>query len=137
VKYLLALTILLTITSCGKKDDSAPKADQIDINCVILRNQDPTQCESLNPGESGSNNEVCKMGYGPASLSGRVIPRPIKSYVDSGQIKLYNTVSGKYMKLTPVTATPATQDRPNFFILQHPEDTGLTTTVSLPVCSAS
>lgn len=127
--------LFFLVISCGKKSDTnAPKDDQIDITCATLRNQDSTQCETLNSGETGSNNEVCKMGYGPSTLSGRVIPRPIAPYVQNGQIKLYNTVSGKYMKLTPITATPKTQDRPDFFILQHIEDSGLTTTVVLPAC---
>jgi hypothetical protein len=141
VKYFLFLLLPLFMVSCGKKDDSGPKPDQIDVTCATLRNQDPSQCETLNVGETGSSNEICRMGFGGTSgVAGRVLPRPIQQYVASGQIKLYNTVTGKYMKLTPIVIPPpTTSDRPNFFILQHVDDSGNTSTVTgtLPACSAS
>lgn len=117
------------ITACGKKNDNGLKPDQIDITCKTLRSENPSEC-AVNPGTATPVNEICKMGFGPIAMANRVVPSAIKSYVDSGQVKLYNTDSGKYMKLTTVSGTP------NYLILQHVDDMGLTSTVVLPACPA-
>lgn len=127
MKYLIVILLPLLLVACGKKEDTALKPDQIDITCKTLRNENPTDCVT-NTGTATPSNEICKMGFGPVALANRVIPSAIKSYVDSGQVKLYNTKDGKYMKLTTVTGTP------NYLILQNAEDPGLTSTVTLPAC---
>lgn len=128
MKYLTIISIFI-LAACGQKSDTGLSPDQIDITCKTLRSENSSDCVT-NTGTATPANEICKMGFGPISMANRVVPSAIKSYVDSGQVKLYNTVDSKYMKLTTVTGSP------NYLILQNVDDPGLTSTVTLPACAS-
>lgn len=123
---LVILTILI-LSGCGKKDETTLQPDTIEVICKTLRSENASKCVT-NPGVATPANEICLLGFGAVEIPGQIIPSAVKQNVDNGLIKMVNKNTGKALKLTTVSGNP------NYLIVQHVDDVGFTSSVSLPIC---
>lgn len=129
MRWAYFLSIILLTVSCGKKQDTLSD-DSVEIICKTLRSENPSVC-AANPGNATPANEICILGFGEVQVPGRIIPSAIKSNVDNGTIKLINSSTGKKLLFKTVIDSNTNQ---SYLIVQQEGDTGLTSTVNLPVC---
>lgn len=135
---IVLLSILLVLTACGKDKTKSgcteqnTNSNQVIVSCKTLRKENPGVCNRTTVNSQvESQNEICALGFDLNCAPVKIVPSAVKPNVDSGALVLKSKATGKKMTFKEITGASGDV----FLIVQQEGDSGLTSTVDLPICS--